>query len=328
MVSGVPMSNLIFLPHKHLWPTIKKLAKECRLVKKIAVPYIGKGGAASLHFRKGDILICALTEANARNGVVCPEEIEKLQAKGVKVYIRENLHAKIYLLGRTAIVCSANLSDNSANYLDEAGAMTTDRTVTPGINRWFKERMGQPVTPEWLAQCKDAYRPPSSERSLKNGAKNETRRESLWILAIEEGGYPENEEATRKLGYQIASKRLRRERGYEVQELRWPSTTQRFPADAKNGDLIIQIEDETGLVRPHGKLLYKKNVSGKSKTQVTYLFIEMPVRYRAMTWKTFQKKCDSFGLKLPDNLIAREVTNQSKKDHILALASPETRAVK
>jgi len=180
MVSGVTMSNLIFLPHKHLWLTIKKLAKECRLPKKIAVPYIGKGGAASLHFRKGDILLCALTEANARNGVVCPEEIEKLQAKGVKVYIRENLHAKIYLLGRTAIVCSASLSDNSANYLDEAGAMTTDRTVTPGINQWFKERIGQPVTPEWLAQCKRAYRPPSSERPPQNGAKNETRRESLY----------------------------------------------------------------------------------------------------------------------------------------------------
>ncbi|MBL8204740.1 MAG: hypothetical protein JNM09_10965 [Blastocatellia bacterium] len=68
------MSNLIFLSQEKLWPLIKKLARECRLPKKIAVPYIGKGGAASLHFRKGDTLICALTEANARNGVKSKSE--------------------------------------------------------------------------------------------------------------------------------------------------------------------------------------------------------------------------------------------------------------
>lgn len=161
MVSGVPMSNFRFLSQEKLWPIIKKLARKCRSPKKIAVPYLGKGSVASLHFRKGDILICALTEANARNGVVCPEEIEKLQAKGVKVYIRENLHAKIYLLSRTAIVCSANLSDNSANYLGEAGAMTTDRTVTPGINQWFKERMGQPVRYSRMAGALQRCLPPS-----------------------------------------------------------------------------------------------------------------------------------------------------------------------
>ena len=321
------MSTSLFLSQEHLWPLIKKLARECRLPKKIAVPYIGKDGVASLHFRKGDILICALTEANARNGVVCPEEIEKLQAKGVKVYIRENLHAKIYLLGRTAIVCSANLSDNSANYLDEAGALITDRKVTPSINEWFRERLGQPVTPEWLAQCKRAYRAPAPDRVPKNGRKNTSSQNSIWLVGIEDSDFPDDEAAARKSGYQAAQKRLRKERCYEIQEIRWISDSRRFPSAAKNGDLIIQIDGEKGLVHPHGKLLYKKEIPSKNKRGITYLYIEMPIRYRAMTWKKFQEKGAAFGLNLSGNVLAKEITNETKGNLIAALVSPEARAV-
>lgn len=80
------MSATIFLTQESLWPTLKNLARNCKLRKMVAVPYIGKNGSTPLRLREGDVLICALTEANARKGLVCPDEIEKLQRKGVKVW--------------------------------------------------------------------------------------------------------------------------------------------------------------------------------------------------------------------------------------------------
>ena len=54
---------------------------------------LGKG-ATLLSLGRDDVLICALTEQNARNGSVCPAEIKILQKRGVRVYLRDDLHAK------------------------------------------------------------------------------------------------------------------------------------------------------------------------------------------------------------------------------------------
>jgi|SRR5689334_4723958 hypothetical protein len=65
---------LQFLDQKALWPTLKKLLKRFRGKNLVAVAYLGK--AASRLLPLGTV-ICALTERNAKSGLVCPEEIEK-----------------------------------------------------------------------------------------------------------------------------------------------------------------------------------------------------------------------------------------------------------
>src|SRR5438132_9345144 len=113
-----------------------------------------------LKLGQGDILLCALSERNAKAGLICPQEIERLQKRGVKAYISNDLHAKVYLVGDRVIVGSANASQSSAGSLDEAALLTNDFATVRQVRRWFEDRLLEPVTPEWLARCKSVYKPP------------------------------------------------------------------------------------------------------------------------------------------------------------------------
>mgnify|MGYP000048778358 CR=1 FL=1 len=317
------MSTTIFLTQESLWPTLKSLARNCKLRKMVAVPYIGNNGSTPLRLREGDVLICALTEANARKGLVYPDEIEKLQRKGVKVYIEDRLHAKVYLLGRTAVVCSANLSQSSVSSLDEAGILITDRKVTPSIREWFEERMTAPVTPEWLRRCKDVYKPPKGGGENLDSRKREDEGGSLWLIGVQDTEFPADEEETRKIGHREARKGLRR--GFKIEEVRWSETRTKFSAQAKKGDLVVQVYDNSKgslVVCPHGKLLKKKTLKRRGQT-ISYLYLEMPPDYRTIPWEKFKNVCEEFGLHLPKNPVARGVSNVSVARKVQQLVSPE-----
>jgi hypothetical protein len=269
------MSAPIFLNQESLWPKLKELARVCQQRKLVAVPYIGKDGAKPLGLRKGDVLICALTEANAKGGLVYPEEIARLRRKGVKVYVQDHLHAKVYLIGRAAIVCSANLSQTSINNLDEAGLLIIDQKVTPTIRDWFEERMGQEVTPEWLEHCKSVYEPPKGEGMTSNGRKSKRVRTGMWLIGVDDMEFPDDELAACKSGRREAKKHLRRGRGYEINDIRWTDHSRNFPNMAKRGDLLIQVYMHSGgqvVVCPHGKLLGKKRLTRNGRP-ITYLYL-------------------------------------------------------
>ncbi len=111
---------LQFLDNQVMWPNLKKLLKRLRDCNLVSVPYIGKGASDLLKLGQGVISLCALTERNARAGLVCPEEIARLQKRRVKAYIGGDLHAKVYLIGDRVVVGSANASQFSEGILDEA----------------------------------------------------------------------------------------------------------------------------------------------------------------------------------------------------------------
>jgi hypothetical protein len=131
---------LQFLHSENLWRELKMLSRErnCRL--SIAVPYISDGGGKLLRLKRDDVLVVDLTLENSRNGSVCPAELDRLQRKGVRVCSAPNLHTKVVLCGRKAIVSSANLSRHSSDHLDEAGLLTTDAVVVREVREWFRER--------------------------------------------------------------------------------------------------------------------------------------------------------------------------------------------
>ena len=88
---------LQFLGNEDTWRTLPAISRNRRCPLYVAVPYLGNGGGKLLHLRRGDVLAVALTEANSRNGSVCPAEIQRLQAAGVQVFLHPRLHAKVML---------------------------------------------------------------------------------------------------------------------------------------------------------------------------------------------------------------------------------------
>ena len=166
--NGMVGTMLRFLADKEIWRELRTLSRQRKYALYIAVPFLGNGGGRLLSLKRGDVLVVALTEANSRNGSVCPAEIGRLRRKGVKVFLSPNLHAKVVLCGRKAIVGSANLSQTSFAHLDEAAILTTDAIAIKHIGAWFRIRMLEPVSPEWLRICGEVYRPQGAESDARN----------------------------------------------------------------------------------------------------------------------------------------------------------------
>jgi hypothetical protein len=299
----------------------------------IAVPYLGTGGSKLLPLKKGDVLICALSEANARNGSVNPFEIKKLQRRRVKVYQEEDLHAKVYLFGRTAVIGSANLSKSSMSQLDEVGLLTRESKVIYSIKAWFNDRLSKPVTPEWLSYCVKVYRPPKNEKGRRNkgkGSMGPKLTPSLWMVQVNNIDFPEFEDRARQKGHNTALKHLDKPYVYEIEEIRWtgkPKYLERF----KRGDLVVQVWNKNGSdkrVCPHARFLGKKETKTKTGGLATYHYLEMPKKYRTISWKKFRNICKDFGLRFNLNLVVREIRNRSLIRNLTSLVSPERLMIK
>jgi hypothetical protein len=306
-----------FLSRKDLWPAIKKQAQKTNSRRMVATPYVGKGAAKLLPLRKGDVLICALTEANAKSGNICPSEIERLQERGIRVYMRDALHAKIYFFGRTAVVCSANLSQRSESALDEAGLLTSDPGSVTAVREWFRLRMGKPVTPGWLSHCQGIYKPPPAPPPPDWESR-------VWMIRVREVEFPRFEEKAERQGCRIARKRLHNSHVFDVERIRWPSAAG-FAESVARGDSIIQIWDENGqyYVCPHGTFLHKTPTQTKSGGTAIYVYLEMPRDYSRIPWDKFQRSCREFGLFMNAIPIARQIKSQALRDDLLALVSPD-----
>ncbi len=96
----------------------------------VAVAFVTDLGLLKL--RRGDVLICDASDGNVSAGIVDRNLIARLVRKGVDVYSNSALHAKCDRFGRRmkyTMIGSSNLSQNSANDLEELALMTDDIVV-------------------------------------------------------------------------------------------------------------------------------------------------------------------------------------------------------
>lgn len=112
----------------------------------VAVPYLGRNASTQLPLAHGSKLVTCLSEAAVAAGALDPRELLKYLQAGVDVYHQPNLHAKVYVLGKTAFVGSANLSMRSAG-LVEACVRTTDTRIVEQARAFILGLCANPVTP-------------------------------------------------------------------------------------------------------------------------------------------------------------------------------------
>src|SRR6266853_4325440 len=111
---------------RRIWPTLTAAAKGSRARPTVAVAYLGQGAAKLLPLPNGSWLVVDASESAVKSGQTCPAELKKLLKRGVRIYSRKNLHAKIFVFGPKAFIGSANVSRNSASMLHEAVVAITD----------------------------------------------------------------------------------------------------------------------------------------------------------------------------------------------------------
>lgn len=129
------------------WDSIQPLASREKAF--VAVPFIGKGAAELLPIPASSVLVTRFSEKVVRAGQVDPTEVLKFLKNKVKVHANNNLHAKVYVFGRTCFIGSANASNSSRN-LVEACLQCTDPAIVHGARAMVEGLAGDLLTVEYV----------------------------------------------------------------------------------------------------------------------------------------------------------------------------------
>jgi phosphatidylserine/phosphatidylglycerophosphate/cardiolipin synthase-like enzyme len=115
-----------FLQSSELWTEIRRRARSSRKLTAM-VSYLGQHPDRLIRWPREAIVVADLSEHAVRRGASSARGALRLLRLGVRVFHRVALHAKVLLFERSAIVGSSNLSQPSADVLEEAGVLLTSR---------------------------------------------------------------------------------------------------------------------------------------------------------------------------------------------------------
>lgn len=264
---------------RKIWGALSTQARKTKTKSFVAVAYFGKGGARLLPLRKDSILLVDASEGAVKSGQTSPAELFKLYYKGVHIYSKACLHAKIYILGNVVYIGSANVSNHSKNTLKEILFKTNDKAVIKEAKEFILSFCHVPFGDEKLKKLQKIYRPPNfsgNKRIKLRKPSNISFDYPLFTVQLEPYDYDDEEQRHSDKGNaEIKDKRKNKSRHY----------TDEFIVEGnfipKKNDYIVQVEKigKEYFVSPVGQLIHKHGWhSGNVKK--TLCFIELPDKNR------------------------------------------------
>lgn len=296
---GAPMRrrSATFLAGTNLLLEIASLTRKSS-PRFMAVAYASKDASHLFPFKKGDVLIVDMSEEAVRSGNTDPREIEVLYRKGVRLYTRQFLHAKIFVFDHGAIVGSANLSKNSLGN-EEAAVWISDPVVYEAIKRTIREWAKEPITPEYIKHCKRIYNPPKGRRRRGRQAAQPEHR--LWVGEVDEGDPPKWMEHQISAAERKARKRIVNKKKYEPYTT-WTYQRDRLFRDWKRNDWVVEIlRPKKGPLEvwPPRRLLQVKSVNkprGSDSPKYMYQLETPKKKPDTLPWAKFKQRVRSAGI--------------------------------
>ncbi len=198
-----------FFAGNPLWNEIRRRARKSRTLT-ACVAYVGRHPLELMKWRPDDRLVVNVTEETVRRASCSARGALALLNRRVQVFQAPDLHAKAYLFDNSAIVCSANVSSNSQDDLEEAGVVITGIGLKP-VRRWVRSLLSRDSTTRLDSHVLKALarmepKTPGSGRSRQRklrGQKREhwlVRTGRLWVLSTstDEGETSAEASAARK----------------------------------------------------------------------------------------------------------------------------------
>lgn len=238
-----------FYSGRDVWVEIRRRLRNSKEVF-AAISYIGKGASVFLPLRRGDTLIVDLSLQAVAQGVTDPREVAKFLRRGVHVFTRRSLHAKFLLIDDVIVVGSANASNNSVTYLDEAALLTTDRAARRFAKQCIAAWSTEPVRPRYLQECIAAYRPPrfkaAADTTLtRSGGRAQTVK--LWLVGgLRYKDIPDTEKEKAEAAITRAAALRRRSRGTDVNQVHYSAKTLLMSAMRPGDWAVTCIHDARG----------------------------------------------------------------------------------
>src|SRR5262249_4934258 len=137
--------------------------------------------------------------------------------EGVEIHSVENLHAKVFVLGRHAIIGSSNASRHSANSLIEAAVETTNHRVLAACRSFVLEKTGEYVTLQHAKNMVPLYSPPKF--GTRQG--KVPRHAPLWAVCLEQADWDAEDYAADKEGSPQAEEKLSSTQFFRVDRFSW-----------------------------------------------------------------------------------------------------------
>lgn len=319
------MSSATFLTNEVMWQTISDRVNFATRVD-AAIAYFGQGGAKLLPLRKGHRLVVDMSPATVKAGTTDPREVEKLIRRGVEVFTRSNLHAKVVVADKLLIAGSANVSRHSQSVLDEAAVLTTDEGAVRRAREFIDRLCTEPVRPVYLENCKELYRPPqfSGAKAGAKGTGQRTAHAKLWMVNLTEATLPDNETEMLESGEAKARGLVKDNERSRMDYFHWPYKP-RMADELEKGDWLIQCiiwKDKSVTVQAPGRLLHiahyvRNSASGKER----WVFhLEVPRRGESLSWAGFRRAAKSvFGTKGVEAPRTKAVRDVAAADSLLRL---------
>lgn len=236
-----------------VWERLSVLSARPRK-KYVAVPFLGRNARRHLKLRRGDVLVVKFDLGTIKSGATDPREILYFVSKGVEVHSVENLHAKVFVFGRTAIVGSTNISLSSARTLIEAGIETTDTQVVQKARDFVLSLRGDIVEPQHARLMVKHYRSPRvSKRNLKHPPR--IRQSVLWAVPLVSEAWEEEDYRQEKYAKVEAKKHLRKRRIFSIEDFLWYGG--RFLDRVAREQRVLMCTDEgkKTMVTPPGRVI-------------------------------------------------------------------------
>lgn len=311
-----------FLFNETLWEELDARIPKARRVS-AAVAYLGTGAASLLPLRDGDRLVVDMSLPCVRAGTTNPYEVQKFLNRGVKVFSRVRLHAKFFILDKTTIAGSANISKHAKQSLDEAAIATDDPATTRRALAIFEQLCTEPVRKDYLRKCIKEYQPPKfTAGTHAMGKRPRLSQGKVWIVSgLTYRNVPEREEKLLERVIEKAKKKLLDFEHADVDSLQYPAP-QPFFGRLREGDwLITCVGDGSGFdVAPPARFLGVEHYPRGAGKQRYLLLYEAPTNAGTIRWLTFRKAA-------PRHVAATQrarprttpITDESEADALLRL---------
>jgi hypothetical protein len=267
----------------NIWPQLKLAAKSSRQRCAVAVAFLGKGGSNLLPLPPGSKLVVDASKHSVASGRVCPADLIKFVKRGVDVFSVPNLHAKVFVIGRTAYVGSTNISNNSASNLVEAVIRTTDPVAVQAARKFVADLCFHQLSPKILEMLSKIYRPPKFPEGAAKGASQGEASSGhpvlprLVIARLKEVDWSDEDQELHDNGLKAANNHRKHLDGFVIDSFKWKGNH-----PYKNDDVVVQVttqEDGRIFVAPPGNFLHAQT-KHKGNRSFSIIFLERPNRNR------------------------------------------------
>jgi hypothetical protein len=277
-----------------IWKQVRLYAKAAKR-RLVAVAYVSTDG--HIGFRRNDVLVCDASDKAIKSRETSAQLLQSLHRKGVELRSRPDLHAKAAVFGQHALVGSCNLSASSAEDLTELALLSDRKQVVAQTTAFIHalRETSEEIGVDFLRRILKIKVLPARRRGPKRKGQAIRLGNKVWLISVHqlaEDSFPKEQpfvdKAEKKASLLVADK------DSTISWIRWTGKA-RFRADARPGDMVIQIWKSLSGKRVTAfapcPIVYRQDVA-----HWTRFYVAESEDVKSLSWERFRKEARRVGL--------------------------------